>query len=313
MKRIFPALVLILGISLFACRKTKVEPDIYTYDQQQIQAYISANGISGMQKDTTGHSLGQDTTGIWYQIITSGKGAPIDYPDEISYVYTIRSFDGSYNSMDTVTNHYDGLLGHTAPKGLVLAIRNILRNKGTKARILIPSHLAYGLNGAGSGSKTLTNGRIAGNECLDYTVNIVDNQAAYDDMVIQNYMQANNLSGFTQTSDGLWYKITRQPTGQNYINLNSAVTANYEGRLMDNSFFDDTFASTSTYTFSDLATLTTGFREGLLLLGRGGGSMTLLIPSRLAYGNVSQSGSLETVPADACLRFDLTVTGVVSN
>src|SRR5579872_7603 len=194
MKSILFTLVLLLAIGLTACRKDKNYPDIKTYDQQQIASYIAANGITGMVKDTTGG----DTTGIWYKIITPGTGVAVDYPTEISYVYTIKSFDGLYNSVDTVVNHFDGLVGHTAPNGLILAIRNILKYKGGKMRVLIPSHLAYGVNGVGSGSKTITNGRIAGNQCLDYTVELIDNQDKYDDAVIQTYLTANNLTGYTR-------------------------------------------------------------------------------------------------------------------
>jgi len=41
-------------------------------------------------------------------------------------------------------------------------MRNLLKNKGGKIRLLIPSHLAYGTTGVGSGSSTVTNNRIAG-------------------------------------------------------------------------------------------------------------------------------------------------------
>src|SRR6185437_11994742 len=73
---------------------------------------------------------------------------------------------------------------------------------------LIPSHLAYGSRGYGTGSNQNLNSKIAGNQCLDYYVHIMgntktDNQSTYDDLVIQNYMKANNLTGFTPVQSKL--------------------------------------------------------------------------------------------------------------
>src|SRR5579863_1206633 len=218
LRTILITLAILLTIGFFACRKNTIEPDIYAYDQQQIQAYMAANGITGMQKDTTGKSKGQDTTGIWYKIITPGiAGDTLGYADGVSYVYTEKSFDNKYVLTDTILDHFQGFVGHMAPTGLMLAMHNILKYNGGKMRVLIPSHIAYGVSGVGSGSSSVTNGRIAGNQCLDYTINTISNQAGYDQLVIANYAKANNLTGYTQTADGLWYKITTAPTGTNHI------------------------------------------------------------------------------------------------
>ncbi len=252
MKLTLFTLFLLSVIGFASCRKSSGEPDIKQYDQQQIQNYIAANGITGMQRDITNG----DTTGIYYQIITPGTGAIVDYSDTISYVYAMHSFDNKFLLEDTVVNHYFGYLGHIPftvynTNGLMLSIRNNLQRKGGKIRVLVPSHLAYGVSGYGSGSSTVTNNRIAGNQCLDYTVNLVDDQIAYDDMVINNYKTANNLTGYTKiTTDGLWYKIITPGNG-NSINDNSSVTCNYKLLLMNNTFVD-TASATTTATFSDL-------------------------------------------------------------
>ena len=320
-KTLFTLLILSTVVGIMSCRKSGSMPNIKQYDDQQIQSYISANGITGMKRDT----VGGDTTGIYYQIIQQGTGAQFDYPDSLFFTYTLKSFDGLYNNTDTVTDHFDGLLGHTAPKGLTTALHDVVKYKGTKVRLLIPSHLAYGLAGAGSGSKTIVNGRIAGNQCLDYTIYVVPDLVAYDDQVIQNYIAANSLSGYTKLlsgpAAGMYYKITVPPVNGNLITYNSSVTLYYTGQLMDNSFFDETYAptvippatTTTATTFTDLQQITPGFRTGLFLLGSGNGSISLLIPSRLAYGNTSSSGSTTTIPANSCLRFEVQVTTVVTN
>lgn len=314
-QKLFTILLTLGVIGLMSCRKDTNMPDIKTYDQEQIQNYIAANGITGMQKDTSGH----DTTGIWYKIINPVNPAtatPIDYSDGISYVYTLRSFDGKYILGDTVINHFQGYLGHVAPTGLMLALHNDAIYPGTKIRVLVPSHLGYGRNGIGTGSSSITNGHINGNQCLDYTINIINNQSLYDQMVIQNYITANNLTGYLPYTDPathitMYYKITKAPTGTNNININSLITLNYTGQLMDNSFFDNIYA-TNTTSFADISQLTSGFRDGLLLLGKGGGSISMLIPSGLAYGTSGSSGANESIPSNACLRFEVTVTDVTN-
>src|SRR5258708_13565134 len=159
-------LLLLSAIGFVSCRKTSNDPNIKQYDNQQILSYIAANGITGVQSVSS-----TDTTGIYYKIIAKGDttAQPVDYPDDIAFVYTLRSFDGKFIAADTVLDHFDGFLGHAAPNGLMFAIHNILKYKGAKARFLIPSHIAYGVDGINSGgSTTLTTNRIASKQYLDY-------------------------------------------------------------------------------------------------------------------------------------------------
>ena len=164
--------------------------------------------------------------------------------------------------------------------------------------MLVPSHLAYGTNGVGTGSNTVTNNRIAGNQCLDYTVNLISDQVKYDDLVIKNYMTANGLSGYSKTTDGLYYKISKVGNPDSLITNNSGITVNYVGKLMNGTVFDD--SSVTAAIFPDLLALASGFAEGIKLV-HGGGVISLLIPSRLAYGTSGGTG----IPANACLRFDI--------
>src|ERR1700741_845453 len=97
----FFTLLLLSAACFVSCRKITNAPDIKQYDQQQIQSYIATNGLTAMVRDTT---MG-DTTGTYYQILSQGKGAPVDYPSTIFYVYTLRSFDGKYTVTDTALNH----------------------------------------------------------------------------------------------------------------------------------------------------------------------------------------------------------------
>ena len=100
MKQILFTFLMLFVIGMLSCRRNQVDPDIKEYDKQQILSYISANGITGMVRDTSGG----DTTGIYYKIIDQGTGPALNYPDAISYVYTLKTFDNKYITADTVTD-----------------------------------------------------------------------------------------------------------------------------------------------------------------------------------------------------------------
>jgi FKBP-type peptidyl-prolyl cis-trans isomerase FkpA len=176
MKQTIFTLLLLSTIGFVSCRKTGVEPNIAQYDQTQILNYIKANGITGMKQDT----VGGDTSGIYYKIIQPGIGLPLTYSDNISFVFSFRSFDGLYSKTDTIGNQYAGYLGHITtdalPIGLELAILNDLKYVGASMRVLIPSQLAYGTNGYGTGSINNPGSHIAGNQCLDYYVHVITSQ-----------------------------------------------------------------------------------------------------------------------------------------
>jgi FKBP-type peptidyl-prolyl cis-trans isomerase FkpA len=309
MKQTIFTLLLFCVTGLMSCRKDTVQPDIKQYDQTQIQNYISANGITGMVRDM----VGGDTTGIYYKIIKPGTGTQMAYTDQIAFVFTLSSFDGKYISSDTISNHFYDYLGHVAtdnlPLGLQTALINDLKNKGGSMRVLIPSHLAYGVKGNGSGSNTVANNKIAGNQCLDYYVHVIgdtptDNQATYDDQVIQNYMKANSLTGYTKTADGLYYKTLTPATGSDPITMNSTVTYYDTGQLFNGTIIDNNNATTNTTNLVDFAV--SGIPEGLIGRASVGTKISLLIPSGLGYGTVAQG----PIPPNSCLRFTFVITAV---
>lgn len=305
MKKIF-TLLLVVAAGLSACRKDDQDPDIKQYDEQQMQAYIKANNLTDFQRDK---SLGQDTSGMYYKILNAGTGKELEYSDRVSFVFTLKSFDGKYNAADTIFNQYEGYLGQIAqsnlPIGLQSALHNILKYRDGSMRLLIPSHLAYGVKGVGTGSITNTNNRIAGNQGLEYYVHVINNQQVYDDLVIRNYMTANNLSGFTKTTDGIYYKINTAGTPGS-INELSTITATYTGTLLNGTVFDKTAETTATsfpvYTFN-----VEGLSKTLKAYAGAGTSITVIIPSRLAYGANPPS---TVIPKNAPLRFDYQITTV---
>jgi FKBP-type peptidyl-prolyl cis-trans isomerase FkpA len=333
MKHSLYTLMVLCAFGLLSCRKSSDDFTIKQYDADKIQSYIKANGLTGMVKDTSGG----DTTGIYYQIISPGVGRPIAYSDKISYVYTARSFDGGYTSADTIFNHVNAYAAYVSPNGLQLAIKNIMKRKGAKIRVLIPSRLAYGTNGSTLSSfNTLgatVYGTVGGNQCMDYVVSVMDDdliivndavtpgkkdtiskQSFYDDISIQKYLAANGLTGFTKTPSGMYYKVTQVGTGTDVIGLFSTLGLQYTGSLFNTTVFeshnsDDGLADA----IVTLIEMTPDWQE-ILPKVTAGAKLTFITPSGLGYGQSASvnSGTNFTLPAFSCLRYDVNVISVTN-
>ena len=306
MKQTIFTLLLLSTIGLISCRKTEVGKDIKQYDQEQIESYITNNGITGMQRDLSNG----DTTGIYYKIILPGNGVGYEYTDSISFVYTLKSLDGLYNESDTIKNHYSGYVGHIAQaplvpplsKGMQLMVRNVLK-KGGSMRVLIPSRLAFGVKGAGSGSSSTVNSKIAGNQCLDYYIHAINDQKAYDEDIMLKYIATNNLTGYQKSPIGLYYKINTAGTGTVPITDNTTISITYTGSLLNGTVFDSYATTDNTGTSLEIPDMILGVQEGAKNYCTTGSNVSFLIPSRLAYG---KNGTSKT-PANSCLRFDMVV------
>ena len=309
MKKIILSVLIAIVAGFVSCRKTDTDVDINQYDEEQIQAYIKSNGITGMQRDASG---------VYYKVLKAGKGDRFEYKDSIGLVFTLHSFDGQYASVDTFANHYTGYLGHISDSGYPLplalqtAIYDLVKNYGGKIRLLIPSHLGYGAKGIGTGSSTTVNTRITGNQCLDYYINVMnnqpgDNQSTYDDLVIRNYLTANNLTGFQKTASGIYYLIRRAGLGTTRVTDNSYVNCDYTFLLLNSLVFNQS-NNGSPGAQLEVPELVPGVKEAFKSFATTGTNMTVIIPSSLAYGSAGIKS--QGLPGNSCVRFDVQVFNV---
>jgi len=306
MKKTIFTILLFSAIGLLSCRKDKVQPGIKDVDQQQILDYISTHNITGMKRDT----VGGDTSGIYYETILPGTpGTSYKYADSVSFAFSLSSFDGNYVSADTIQNHYDDFAGHITnkalPYGLELVIHDVLK-RGGSMRILIPSRLAYGVNGYGTGSRLNVNSRIAGNQCLDYYIHSITNEAAYDDQVIKNYLTANNFTGYQKTASGLYYLLRTPGTGTDPITDNTTISCVYTALMLNGAIVDQFNSTDGTTTTFDIPDLIPGMREGLKNYVTTGASVSFIIPSTLAY----RANAFGTAPPNTILRYEMNITAV---
>lgn len=275
-----------------ACKKD--ERNIEQFDNDNIQAYIRSNNLDVQQ-------LGN--TGIYYQVVSEGTGDSIRFDRQIPIIYSLRSLDGSYVNNDTIRTRFANFFGYFTPDSLRNVIKNGLVREGGVIRVLMPSRFAYKTEGVKNG--------VPGNASLDYTFHVLNTKAltSYNDAVIQKYMQANSLTGFTRTASGLYYKIG-SVGGDTTIRTTSTVNAIYTGKLLNGEVFD---SPTSSIAFLLSGTIP-GWIEGLQLI-RSGGSIRLIIPPTLAYGNIGstnpQTGSI-IIPPFSTLDFDINISSVTN-
>lgn len=121
-----------------------------------------------------------------------------------------------------------------------------------------------------------------------------EKQAAKDDKAIVEFIAKNNIAA-TKHSSGIYYQILSPGTGATPT-LSSEVTVGYEGRLLNGSVFDK-----SKPTYKELLiNLIQGWKIGVPLIKKGG-SIRLLVPSGLGYGNQAYG----SIPKNAVLDFKI--------
>lgn len=118
---------------------------------------------------------------------------------------------------------------------------------------------------------------------------------------MQNYATLNGMTTVKHSS-GLYYQVVSPGSG-GYPALTSTVKANYVGKLLDGTIFDQ--STSGPVTFS-LANTIPGWQLGLSLIQKGG-VIRLIIPSSLAYG----CNGFNTIPPYAILYFQVELVDIL--
>ncbi len=169
---------------------------------------------------------------------------------------------------------------------------------GEKAKLIIPSDLAYGSYSVGS---------IPAYSTLIFEVEllkVIKDPVAYENEQIKKYIADKDLQPDT-TASGLIYVRTQEGEGSSPAN-GDYVKIKYVGKLLDGRVFDST--STTTFNFTvGFNQVIKGMDESVKLL-KPGGKGTFIIPYDLGYG-VSGQGQ---IPPYSTLVFDVELYSVGS-
>jgi FKBP-type peptidyl-prolyl cis-trans isomerase FkpA len=131
------------------------KPMAVRLEEPQIKAYATANSITAVK----------DSSGIYYQVIDSGSGLTPTLTSKVSVTYTGKFLNGVVfdQSANAATSTFT--LG-TLIKGWQIGLPLI--KKGGRIKLIVPSALGYGCNGAGAS--------IPPNAVLSFDITLVDVQ-----------------------------------------------------------------------------------------------------------------------------------------
>lgn len=292
---------LLLATIIFSSCKKEYE-SIQSIDDAAITSYISKNNLTQMKPDP-------DKTGFYYQATNPTDGTLFLNSDSILYDVTVKSMASGSTYLQSPVNAnlgtYVGYLNGFFQSSLsttvtynIPALRTaaLALKPGGTVRVLLPSYLAFGKNGAGV---------IPSNENLDFTIKSYPyrKQWQLDDFKIQNYLASKSLTA-TKDPSRIYYIVNTLGTGAVIGGLESTVTIKYTGRFLDGTSFDSstdgTFATTLTSLIKGWQIMIPKFPVGT--------KFRMFIPSDLAYG---LSGSGAVLP-NSVLDFDIEIVSVTN-
>ena len=293
-----------LVIFFFSACEKKEYQTIKELDNANITNYIQKNNLNVQQ---------YGETGIFYSILEEGTGEALDYDKKIPLVYTLKTLDGTYSSVDTFSagnRYYDylgyfpyGAAGANTPgspvdkeEGMKVLLKNVLKNANGRIRIIVPSRLAFGRNGTKF---------IPSNASLDYVVHAIDLDSlpAYEDASIRKYLSTNGLqiNEFEKTSTGIYYKIS-EGTGE-FLNESTSFKAGYDLKFLDGKTFQK--ADSATFRLNEVI----GAWKEIMPKVKENGKVRMLIPSSGAYGlmgSLDPQGAI-AIPPFSALDYEVKV------
>lgn len=255
---------------------------------------LAACGPAGGDEGTSdGANGGLITTesGLQYEILTEGTGAPAEPGSRVTvhYVGTLEDgtqFDSSYDRGQP----FSFVLG----QGSVIAGWDegiALLNVGSKARLIVPPELGYGEAGSG--------GTIPPNATLTFEVELLE-------VVQPAKPEAIADEDYTVTDSGLKYYDIETGTGES-PSVGQPVRIHFAAWLEDGTLLADSREQGQPLTFLvGNGDVLPGWDEGVLTM-MPGGIRQLVIPPALAFGEESPGGQ---IPANATIitRLELVET-----
>jgi FKBP-type peptidyl-prolyl cis-trans isomerase len=285
-----------LVVLLFACDDKdnnefdfdgQLQKDIATIDK-----YILTNNIQAYK----------DLRGIRFEIISLGTGG---LPPKLEHTVKIN-LTGKYLANGAVfypTAENNKIVSTFEAAGLQMALT--LLPKGTKARIFVPSGLAYGEFG---------NDPIPANANLIYEVELLDitrpssevGQLTNDIQAIDTYLADHSIAA-TEDPSGIRYTIETPGTGD-LLTWYDKVKITYTGKVLNTGteFFSGTSEPTDVFN-GRVVDYIQGLMVGLQKLSKGG-KATFYIPSSLGFGNVPAGNG--KVPGNSNLVYQVEIVDV---
>lgn len=275
-----PVLLLVLGLG--ACEKEY--ESIQTIDEAKIKDYVA--------KNFAGQTVLGEANSFRYIITNPGTGSPLLNKDSVFYDFEMKGLDGTLYQSKKKYNNVGNYVGYVTP----IPFREVMLKlgRGGSAKIIIPSYMAFGKNGAND---------IPPNEIIVSALSILPHKTQWeiDDEHIAGFLTEKGITA-TKHSSRVYYQVIAPGTGTAPIDEHSTLVVNYTGRLLDGTVFDSG---------TGFSTAITSVIQGwgkILPMFTAGAKIRLFIPSDLAYGR----GGSGKIPGNAVLDFDIEITTVTN-
>ncbi len=147
-------------------------------------------------------------------------------------------------------------------------------------------------------NEVLSDNQEAVGVLYDYYTPNPTTQRQIDENKIIDYIMKLEIP-FKRTESGLYYHITKEGKGPNYM-TGQPAKANYRGYFLNGSIFDSSYSRNRPISFK-AGMMVKGWNEAMSMMNPGTNAM-LLLPSHLAYG---EKGFANYVGPNEVLGFDI--------
>ncbi|GAB1462760.1 FKBP-type peptidyl-prolyl cis-trans isomerase [Pedobacter sp.] len=297
MRKITTYTVALFSVLVIFTSCKKEYETIESIDGAKIKDYIQKNNLQGIK---------DDPSGFYYQVVEEGTGNFFKNSDMVFYHVTVKSLlngtqylksDEYFNLNNYVgylNSFYNGSLSTSSYNIPAIRTAVLALKPGGIVRLFLPSHLAFGKNGAGV---------IPSNEIIEMIIETIPktSQTEIDKERIEAFLSANNITATRHTS-GVYYQVLTAGTGTDAIDEHSKLVVKYSGRLLDGTQFDsgDAFSTT-------LLGVIKGWGEVIPLFVQGT-KVRVFIPSELGYGTLGNGAILP----NSVLDFTIDITTVTN-
>lgn len=283
----------------------------------KIQAYLTKNKVT----------VAPTATGVYIITQNPGSGRNIAKTDFVKINLTVSSIDGT-KIFSTLDQNKPISFEYGKPfdtKGLDEALATM--KKGSKATVVVPSAVGFGEQGKKdmSGKDIITpySPVVYDIEILDLKTKAENEKAAKTEeaakkkaaaeavtkepSLIQQYIKDNKITA-KPTANGLYY-IEKVAGKGPKAKTGDKVKVHYTGKLLNGKVFDSSLTRKPVTPFEftiGQGQVIPGWDEGISMMSAGG-KATLIIPSKLAYG---ERGAGADIPAYSPLVFDVELISI---
>lgn len=251
-------------------------------EQRLLEQYLIDNNIDEEPTES----------GLYYLEQEEGDGPSPAIGDYVIIEYRVRLITGQivettyeqeakdndlYNP-DIIYGPYKFNIDNTPLEGVKEGL--LMMKEGGRARLIIPSHLAYGSSTVGNIPKYST-------LIFDIKLHtVIDDPERHERQLITQYVEDNNIVE-DPTDFGLYYIEIEEGTGD-HPDIHMNVVVHYTGWFIDGRMYNTTEGKQPFEFVLGEHAATPGFEEGIKMM-KPGGKAKFIVPSWIGYGSQGTS------------------------